>query len=140
MIKRLGVKEHPDCFVCGQRHHGGLQLDFQLHPEGKVEAQFCCAWGFQGYPGYLHGGIIASLLDGAMTNCLFAHGKTAMTAELNVRYFSPIAIEKMLTIRSWIIKSRPRFFLLKSEITSEGILLAQGDGKFMEKPQISRKG
>jgi uncharacterized protein (TIGR00369 family) len=139
MIKLLEVNEHPDCFVCGQRNHGGLQLDFQLHPDGWVESQFCCSEEFQGYPGYLHGGIIASLLDGAMTNCLFAHGKAAMTAELNVRYFSPIAINKSLTIRSWIEKSRLRFFVLKAEITSEGILLAQGNGKFMERSPTSRR-
>jgi len=139
MIKLLEVNEHPDCFVCGQRNHGGLQLDFQLLPDGGVEAQLCCTHEFQGYPGYLHGGIIASLLDGAMTNCLFAHGKVAVTAELKIRYFSPIAIEKMLTLRSWIEKSRPRFFLLKAEIASEGILLAQGQGKFMERPPTSRR-
>jgi acyl-CoA thioesterase FadM len=55
---------------------------------------------------------------------LFAHGKVAMTAELNVRHFSPIAIKKMLTIRSWIEKFRPRFFVLKAEIMSGEILLA----------------
>jgi acyl-coenzyme A thioesterase PaaI-like protein len=140
MIKLVKFNEHPDCFVCGQRNQGGLRLDFQLLPDGKVEAQLCCTNEFQGYPGYLHGGIIASLLDGAMTNCLFAHGKIAMTAELKIRYFSPIVVEKKLTIRSWIEKSRPRFFLMKAEIISEGILLAQGNGKFMEKPQISRRG
>jgi acyl-coenzyme A thioesterase PaaI-like protein len=34
----------------------------------------------------LHGGVISSILDGTMTNCLFAHGTVAVTAELRVRF------------------------------------------------------
>jgi uncharacterized protein (TIGR00369 family) len=101
-----------------------------------VETFFCASAPFQGYAGFLHGGIIASLLDGAMTNCLFCQGKVAMTAELSVRYLKPIPLGQILTIRSWIEKSRSRLYILKAEITSHENLWAQGIGKFMEKPRI----
>lgn len=59
---------------------------FYLAPDGAVEASFACNKVFQGYPATLHGGIISGLLDGAMTNCLFAHGHASMTAEINIRF------------------------------------------------------
>jgi acyl-coenzyme A thioesterase PaaI-like protein len=37
--------------------------------DGGVEAHFDCSRIFEGYSHRIHGGVIAALLDGAMTNC-----------------------------------------------------------------------
>jgi acyl-coenzyme A thioesterase PaaI-like protein len=58
----------------------GLGLHFTVAPEGGVESTFAGSDVFEGYAGWLHGGLTAALLDGAMTNCLFAHGCQAVTA------------------------------------------------------------
>lgn len=42
--------------------------------------------GLQEYEGQLHGRVISSLLDAAMTHCLFHHGIEAVTGELYVRF------------------------------------------------------
>ena len=50
--------------------------------------------------------MIAALLDSAMTQCLFAQGCQAFTAELTVRYRQPVAAADRLIIRAWLVDSR----------------------------------
>ena len=68
-----------------------------LQPDGSVEGVFAARAPLEGYSGLLHGGVAAAFLDGAMTNCLFAHGVRALTAELTVRYREPVAVPGKIT-------------------------------------------
>jgi len=89
--------------------------------------------GLEGYEGLLHGGMTASLLDGIMTNCLFAHGIVALTAELKVRYREPVAIGPEISLRAWIVQRHPPLYLLKAELIQEGCVRATALAKFMER-------
>ena len=91
--------------VCGQSNPFGLGLKFVCEEDGSVAATFLGHPALEGFQGFLHGGMIASLLEGAMTNCLFAHGCVAMTGELNVRYREPVVIGEEMRIRGWIKRS-----------------------------------
>ncbi len=71
----LQSRLHSQCILCGADHPQGLRLAFNTDANGRVKAEFPCDRMYQGYDGYLHGGVIAALLDSAMTNCLFAHGR-----------------------------------------------------------------
>lgn len=51
------------CFVCGLENPAGLQLKIYQVEEGVIETTFTAPEHFQGYPGVLHGGIIATILD-----------------------------------------------------------------------------
>jgi acyl-coenzyme A thioesterase PaaI-like protein len=46
------------------------------------------------YTGLLHGGMTSTLLDAAMTHCLFMQGVQALTAELTVDSFHPFVPEQ----------------------------------------------
>jgi acyl-coenzyme A thioesterase PaaI-like protein len=81
----------------------------------------------------MHGGMIASLLDGAMTNCLFAHGHIAMTGELKVRYREPVIIGEEMLLRAWITRSQPPLHLLEAELKQEGCVKATASAKFVER-------
>jgi hypothetical protein len=72
---------HPRCVACCPENKFGLKLDFQDAGGGAVQATFDCSVAFEGYPGQLHGGIISTLLDSAMANCLFAQNLQGVTAE-----------------------------------------------------------
>jgi len=71
----LKNREHPNCFLCGPANNSGLHLAFRACAEGSVAGRFSCDQIFQGYAGFLHGGVIASLLDSAMVSRLFSQGK-----------------------------------------------------------------
>ncbi|MHC9540070.1 MAG: PaaI family thioesterase [Vulcanimicrobiota bacterium] len=79
-------EEHLSCFACGRKNDHGLRLHFIQETDGSVAAEFLCDEAFQGYEGTIHGGITATILDSAMTNCLLMKGVTARTARLNIRY------------------------------------------------------
>jgi acyl-coenzyme A thioesterase PaaI-like protein len=133
-FKALRAEVHPFCLVCGQSNPLGFGLKFNCEADGAVGATFLGHPALEGFQGLLHGGVIASLLDGAMTNCLFAHGCTAMTGELNVRYREPVVIGDEMRIRAWIERSLPPLHLLAAELKQGNCVKATATAKFMEQP------
>lgn len=131
-LNALRAESHPQCVVCGLANGHGLGLEFHLVGDGVVEASFACERMFEGYPATLHGGVICTLLDGAMTNCMFAHGRTAVTAELSVRFRHPVAIGQPVTVRAWIESSLNPLYHLAGEVRQAGQVMATAKGKFMD--------
>jgi acyl-coenzyme A thioesterase PaaI-like protein len=108
-------------------------LEFTVNDDGSVSTTFLGHSALEGFQGFLHGGMIASLLDGAMTNCLFAHGHVAMTGELKVRYREPVIIGEEMLLRAWITRSQSPLHLLEAELKQQGCLRATASAKFMER-------
>jgi uncharacterized protein (TIGR00369 family) len=132
LLERTRRKAHSFCMVCGRAHGCGLGLRFRLQDDGSVRARFVCSKSHEGFRDLVHGGAISSLLDGAMTNCLFAHGIAAVTAELVVRFRHPIATGAPLTVVGRISGSSPPLYVLDAEIAQDDTIMAVGKGKFME--------
>jgi len=128
----ISQKMHPNCVVCGSGNENGLQLEFGLREDGSIQTDFGCDRKFEGFPGRLHGGVISSLLDGAMTNCLFAHGHTGVTGELKVRFRSPVTTGQNSRIRAWIDTSSPPYHILKAALIQNQQVKALATGKFMD--------
>lgn len=124
---------HPFCLVCSRSNPLGLGLDFQLQPDGSVVADFISHAALEGYSGLLHGGVIAAMLDGAMTNCLFAHGWQAVTGELTVRYRHPVEVGAALTVRAWIHESYRPLHFVEAELRQGDCVKATASAKFMER-------
>ena len=51
------------CFVCGLENPVGLKLHIYQTEPGVIETTYTAPDYFQGYPGVLHGGIVATILD-----------------------------------------------------------------------------
>ncbi len=131
-LKAIQASVHPFCLVCSGSNPYGLALKFDVNDDGSVTASFTGNPAVEGFRGLLHGGMIASLLDGAMTNCLFAHGLVAATAELKVRYRKPVAIGCEIRVRAWMEKSYPPLHLMRAELNQECCVKATAAGKFIE--------
>jgi len=108
-----------------------LGLRFDLRADNAVVAQFFCAPEYQGYPDRLHGGIIATLLDAAMTHCLFARHCRGVTAKLSIRYRRPVLIEYEATIWAMVVQERGLLFELSAEIRQAGEVCASANGTFI---------
>ncbi|MGO8931056.1 MAG: PaaI family thioesterase [Limisphaerales bacterium] len=132
-LETTRAKAHPFCLVCSQSNALGLGLKFTVHNDGSVSASFLGHSALEGFPGFLHGGMIALLLDGALTNCLFARGQVAMTGELKVRYRKPVMIGREVFIRAWILQSLSPFHLLAAELKQGGCIKATASAKFVER-------
>lgn len=136
MIDAPRQKTHKKCLLCGDENPWSLKLSFQLAKDGWVYSGFQAHDKLQGYNGILHGGIIASLLDSAMTNYLFFHDIEAVTGELLVRYLQPIDCNSKLVIRASILLDNPPLYIVKAEIICEDKVMARAKAKFMQRCSI----
>ena len=73
------------CFVCGHRNPYGLHLFFRLG-DNTIVADFQPREEHQGFPGVIHGGIVAAVLDEALgrTSMLGDDEEWTMTGRLEV--------------------------------------------------------
>jgi uncharacterized protein (TIGR00369 family) len=132
-------KIHDTCLLCGSKNPTGLKLAFKLDADGSVLANFKPQIRLEGYKGYLHGGIIASLLDSAMANCLFARGVIGFTAELNIKYKSPVKCDRTLTVTAKITKAYPPLYYISAKVVQDNKITVTADAKFMESPLVKEE-
>ena len=79
------------CFACGPRNPSGLRLIFSREGE-RVTTTFQGREEYQGFPGYLHGGVITALLDEVMSRVSLLEGRWTMTARMDVRFRQPVTV------------------------------------------------
>jgi acyl-coenzyme A thioesterase PaaI-like protein len=131
--RQLRNDSHPGCVVCCPSNVHGFGLEFHIVNGSSVEASFSCDKVFRGYPAMLHGGVVSTLLDGAMTNCLFAQGHIAVTVELSVRFRHPVATDNPAMVRAWITSSTRPVHDLAAELIQDGEIKATAKARFLEK-------
>ena len=90
------------CFVCGLENPVGLKLQiYQVEP-GVIETSFTATEQYQGYPGVLHGGIVATILDEISGRAHMGDDPAAprflFTGKLEVIYRKNVPIGKPLRI------------------------------------------
>lgn len=132
--------EHPQCVLCGPANPFGLKLGFEVQSDGSVVACIPCREIFQSYPGTLHGGAIAAVLDAAMTNVLFSRGIVAFTAELTVRFLAPAQLGRNAVVRAALDPPASHLlYRVHGELAQDRTLVARASAKFMAKdrPQDS---
>jgi uncharacterized protein (TIGR00369 family) len=121
------------CFGCGAANSSGLRLEFFRAPDGSVVASPTVPAAFDGHPGYLHGGIIATLLDEAMSKSVRALGRSAMTRKMEVDYLRPVPSGAPLRIEGRIVRSEARKHWAEANILDgAATLLAKATGLFIE--------
>jgi len=124
---------HPDCIGCGLANASGLALQFFVRTDKGVQAEFHCSKLYQGYPGFLHGGITSLLLDAAMTNCLFAHHIAAVTARLIIRFLLPVNIDQTACVKAWLREYEPPLYVLEAELEQNGKVQVRASAKFIDR-------
>ena len=72
------------------------------------------------------------MLDGAMTNCLFARGIRGLTAELKVRYHESVAASEEVLLQAWLEDDAHGLYQLRAELKQGGTVRASSTGKFMK--------
>jgi len=127
---------HPKCVVCSSDNSGGLHLKFDVDGDGSVWSTFQCDENFEGYPGIMHGGVISSILDGAMGNCMFARGQATVTVEMTTRFRHPVVIGKKATVSAKITRVSHPLYLLEAEIIQDGKVKATAKGKYYDRPEL----
>ncbi|HEY3990250.1 MAG TPA: PaaI family thioesterase [Acidobacteriaceae bacterium] len=133
------------CFGCGDDNPAGLRLKFFIDEEDRVLCRFRLPAQFQGPPGHAHGGIIATLLDEAMSKANRHRNLVAMTRHMSIDYRRPVPLESDLVLEGWSESDTASTSGRKHQCSAEirdasGTVLASATGIFVEvKPELLRR-
>ena len=133
-VKRLEPREDNVCFGCGAGNERGMKLLFVADDETRrVRGEFKLGPEYQGGPSFLHGGIIALLIDEAMGKvCRFRQAR-AVTAEMSIEYLKPVGVNQEIVVEAFESdEPKGRNLFHACEIRNrEGAILARGRGRFV---------
>jgi uncharacterized protein (TIGR00369 family) len=121
------------CFGCSQENRHGLHLRFKETPvNAGVECEFRVPRRFEGPPGHVHGGIIATILDEAMGKVNRRKGIVALTRHMSIDYLRPVPLSTPLRAVGWPVKVEGRKHFHAGEIRAiDGTVLARAEGVFI---------
>ena len=126
------------CLVCGLQNEFGLQAEFFELEDRQLVGLFTPRDHQQGYPGRLHGGIVASMLDETIGRAIrILHGDSlwGVTIELNTRFRKPIPLNEPIRTVSRIVKETHRHFEGEGEILlPTGRVAAEAQGRYLKMP------
>ena len=137
-MKLNDTTDYQRCFVCGQRNPFGLHLVFRIE-DGTIVTDFQPREEHQGFPGVIHGGIIASVLDETLgrTSILAEYPEWTMTGRLEIRYRRYVPYGPLLRVRARLGTERKRMMQATGVITfadDETTVLAEAQGTFLALP------
>jgi acyl-coenzyme A thioesterase PaaI-like protein len=92
------------------------------------------AW--EGFRGVIHGGIVSTVLDEAMSKAVATAGVCALTCELRVRLRQRVEVAEELQIRGWVVERRKRRIVTEATLKdSNGLERAHAWATFLEPQQ-----
>jgi len=123
--------------VCGRENPVGLKMDFFTTSPGRCQAELTLSSDYEGYPGVVHGGIVASILDETGGRAHMDDPNHFMvTAQLNVRYRKPVPTEAHLVVIGMAGERRGRVSQAHSEIRNlDGEVLAEAELVLVDIPE-----
>jgi acyl-coenzyme A thioesterase PaaI-like protein len=124
------------CFGCGPSNPEGLHLKFTIKADDPAAitatATVHLTRNHEGPPGYIHGGIIATLMDEAMSKLNRPLDLLAMTRHMEVDYLRPCPLHSPLTLTSHHIRREGRKLFHTAILTHpDGTVLARAKGFFL---------
>lgn len=103
------------CFGCGQLNPDGLKLRVTA-ADGRARAIYHAREEHQGFPGLMHGGLIATLLDEVMGWAMYSSGIWAVTGKMDLRYRRPIPLGTDLAVEAAVTKQHARGLVAHGEV------------------------
>ena len=120
-VTRRYAQLNPNCVVCGAHNPKGLQIEFQDGPNG-VEAHWVPTEDWESFQGTVHGGIITTVLDEAMSKAVIARNWEALTVDLRVRFRDRVSPGEELRVRGWVVEKQRRRILTEATlVTGTGV-------------------
>ncbi len=135
------------CYGCGRLNEFGLQIKSFWDGEESV-----CHFQPRPYhtaiPGFVYGGLIASLIDCHCTGTAAAAAYRAagrsmdtqpplrfLTASLHVDYLKPTPIDGLLEVRASVLEIKGRKVVVKAALIAGGQTCARGDVIAVQMPE-----
>ena len=122
------------CFVCGVENPAGLHAHFYQIADDTCVGRFLPDPQHQGYPGRVHGGVVAAMLDETLGRTVWGDASTwGVTAELTIRYKAPVPLGEMLTVVGRLTSNKRRLFTAEGELLlADGTVAVVARGKYVK--------
>ncbi len=151
MDQRAFQDYYPDelshCYGCGRLNEHGLQLKSYWEGEETVATLLPRHYHIA-IPGYVYGGLIASLIDchgtGTASAAAYRAAGRAMdtepplrfvTASLHVDYVRPTPLGVSLEVRGRVKEVKGRKVVVTAEVSAEGQVCARGEVVAVQMPE-----
>ena len=122
------------CFACGARNDWGLRLVFRREGE-RIRSEFTADERHQGFPGVVHGGILATLLDETLSRTGALRREWLVTGKLDLRFRRPAPLGAALCVWGEITREREGAIEAEGAVELEdGTVVADGRGVFLSTP------
>lgn len=122
------------CFICGEKNQKGLKLPFYVLENGEIAAVINSEAAYNSYPGYMHGGVSAAILDetiGRAVEAVADPTKMAVTVDLRIKYRKPAPIGARLICIGRKTEETSRGFYGTGEIYGpDGSVLVTAEGTY----------
>ena len=121
------------CFGCGDQNVRGLGLQFEA--EGRtVLAKTQISDTYAGYSEFVHGGIVATIIDEAMGWAMWhLAGSYGVTQSLQIEYRRPVRIGRDIVVRAEVADETGNNVTVAARLEDErGRLLARGKGHWVK--------
>lgn len=123
------------CFVCGLESPVGLRLTFYDAGPDCAEAAYTVPEAYQGYPGLVHGGIMAAMLDEVIGRAAMSGNPNyfTVTARLSLRYRKPVPVAVPLRLVGKIERRKGRLTTGRGElILPDGTIGAEAEATLID--------
>jgi acyl-coenzyme A thioesterase PaaI-like protein len=151
MVEKAFQDYYPDnlsyCYGCGRLNEHGLQIKSYWEGEQSV-----CVYQPKPYhiaiPGYVYGGLIASLIDCHSTGTAAAAMYRAagrpmdsepafrfVTASLHVDYVKPTPLGVPLVVRGRVMEIKGRKVVIEVDLSANGVVCARGQVVTVQMPE-----
>jgi acyl-coenzyme A thioesterase PaaI-like protein len=122
-------------FIHGLRNPTGLHLQYHLEGEHVVTT-----WtpndDHAGFPGLVHGGLVAAVLDDVMGRCSVLQRRWVVTGRMETRYREGAPIGAPLRVEGWSTRFTRRVMQAEASMTLEtGAVVAQANGTYLPVPR-----
>jgi acyl-coenzyme A thioesterase PaaI-like protein len=132
------------CFVCGIENPCGLKIRFFNDEHHRCTARITLGEQYQSYPGIVHGGILATILDETMGRAILAEGnepreitdeRFMFTAKIEIRYRKSVPLNQEFVVRGRVDKDRGRLVMVSGEIVlADGTVAVEASATLADIP------
>ena len=128
------------CFICGVQNPVGLHMSIYNDPDNDcIYSKITLPDQYQGYPGVVHGGIVASMLDEISGRAIIRDGNDRnlmVTMKLEVKYRLPTPTNTPLKVVGRVVSQTETRAKVAGEIQlPDGTVTASCEGLLARPPE-----
>lgn len=130
--ERINTVTDHGCFGCGEENPIGMKLAFYRDGD-RVKATVTPRQEYEGYLSLTHGGVVATMLDEAMSWAVISGGgRLPVTTRLEIQYRRAMPVGAEVDVFGEVVRDRGRIIEARAEIRDQdGALIATATGSFV---------